>query len=376
MPAAQIRVRFATNRNPVNGPALFGNEFREDDPTSYVTGSIEVARLSNLPDTGWTPRPQTLQIDEPAERLADVATATAGPSAGAVSTPARGILEFAEERMASEESDVFTASAAQFGLVLLPGFASTFLDSMRRAAQVAHAYGAADVFCFSWPANGIVDLENYQLDRDDAKASAPAMANALAQLFALLQRIEEVRRPKLHLVAHSMGVFALRHAVQQIRAEQPHLVEQRTFHSALLMAGDEDDDALSDENRLRPLLKIARRVAIYCCHSDVPLGISQGPGLNGARLGHRGPRSWDDLPTKGVELVDCSDVATTQDDFGRTHFGHQYYRLSSRVITDVVQVLAGRAPQQIGGRMLDPRGSQAGRAFLLPFNAEAGVPMV
>ena len=374
MPAPQIRVRFATNRNPVRGRALFGNAFRDDGPAHYVTGSIDVTRLTTLPDTGWAPDPQTLHIDEPAERLADVATAAARAGAGPGATPARGILEFAEERMASEARDVF-ASATQFGLVLLPGFASTFHDSMRRAAQVAHAYGTANVFCFSWPANGIVDLDNYVLDRDDARASGPAMANALAQLFALLQRVDEPSRPKLHLVAHSMGVFALRHAVQRIRAEQPHLIRERVFHSALLMAGDEDDDALSDDNRLRPLLKLARRVAIYCCHGDVPLGISQGPGLNGARLGHTGPRMWADLPAEGVELVDCSDVATTHDDFGRTHFGHQYYRLSSRVITDVVQVLAGRPPREIGGRMLDPRGSQSGRAFLLPFNAEAGVPI-
>ncbi|HEX2725324.1 MAG TPA: alpha/beta hydrolase [Beijerinckiaceae bacterium] len=374
MPSPQIRVRFATNRNPVRGRSLFGNQFRDDGPAHYVTGSVDVARLSNLPDTGWSPDTQSLEIDKPVERLADVATAPAG-GAGAGATPARGILKFAEERMASEERDVFAAGGAQFGLVLLPGFASTFLDSMRRAAQVAHAYGTDNVFCFSWPANGVVDLDNYRLDRDDAKASAPAMANALAQLFALLQRVEEGRRPKLHLVAHSMGVFALRHAVQQIRAEQPQLIEQRVFHTALLMAGDEDDDALADENRLRPLLKLAHRVAIYCCGSDIPLGISQGLGAIGARLGHRGPRAWDHLPDEGVELVDCSDVATTHDDFGRTHFGHQYYRLSPRVVSDVVQVLAGRAPRQIGGRMPDPRGSQDGRAFLLPFNAEAGVPI-
>lgn len=48
-----IRVRFATNRNPVPGPTLFGPKFRDNDPKHYVTGSINVIRLSNLPDTGW-----------------------------------------------------------------------------------------------------------------------------------------------------------------------------------------------------------------------------------------------------------------------------------------------------------------------------------
>lgn len=39
-----IRVRFATNRNPVSGPELFGPKFR---------------------DSGWVPEPDSVQVDPP-----------------------------------------------------------------------------------------------------------------------------------------------------------------------------------------------------------------------------------------------------------------------------------------------------------------------
>lgn len=68
MAPTRIHVRFATNRNQIAGGALFGNDFANNDPKQYVTGSIDVVRLSNLPDTGWTPLIDTLVIDPPTPR--------------------------------------------------------------------------------------------------------------------------------------------------------------------------------------------------------------------------------------------------------------------------------------------------------------------
>ncbi|MFL5181656.1 MAG: hypothetical protein ACJ8CQ_14155, partial [Microvirga sp.] len=57
------------------------------------------------------------------------------------------------------------------------------------------------------------------------------------------------------------------------------------------------------------------------------------------------------------------------------HFSHQYYRLAPRVIADVVQVIAGKAPNQISGRLPGPGGSEGGRAFILPFDSGAGTAL-
>jgi esterase/lipase superfamily enzyme len=373
MPMQTIRVRFATNRNRVTGAALFGNNFEANDPKRYVTGSIDVVRTSNLPDTGWSPQPKTLVIDPPTIPLVSNVGAPLAAAAGmpAEQTPATGIIAFAKVQSAAKTSATAAAAAMpSFGLVLLPGFASTFLEAMRRAAQIASAYKAANVFCFSWPANGKVNLSDYSEDRRDAEKSGQAIADALAQFLATIEAMPPAQRPTIHVVCHSMGTFAFRAAVQAIGSSHPHLIRIRAFQGALLMAADEDDDALSDPARLRPLLDLARRTTVYIAGGDLALVVSHV--VNGRpRMGHHGPRDLASFP-QAVTRIDCSDVAATQGDGGETHFSHQYYRLSPRVIADVVQVIAGKPPNQISGRLPDPGGSAGGRAFILPFDSGAG----
>ena len=91
------------------------------------------------------------------------------------------------------------AAAPGYGLILLPGFASTFIDALRRAAQIAFAYRAADIFCFSWPANGRVNLADYRLDRLDAESSGQAIADALAQFLAKIRSMPAGQRPTIHV---------------------------------------------------------------------------------------------------------------------------------------------------------------------------------
>jgi hypothetical protein len=109
------------------------------------------------------------------------------------------------------------------------GFASTFLDAMRRAAQIRLGYKAANVFCFSWPANGKVNLDDYQADRVDAEKSGQAIADALAQFLATIKAIAPAQRPTIHVVCHSMGAFAFRAAVQAIRELAPDLIQTRAL---------------------------------------------------------------------------------------------------------------------------------------------------
>lgn len=376
MPMQKIRVRFATNRNRVTGVALFGNVFEGNDPKRYVTGSIDVVRTSNLPDTGWSPQPGTLVIDPPTTPLVANVGAPAAAAAGmpAGETPATGIIAFAKEQSAAKTATATAAAAMpSFGLVLLPGFAATFLDAMRRAAQIASAYKAANVFCFTWPANGKVNLDDYRADRVDAEKSGQAIADALAQFLATVKAMPAAQRPTIHVVCHSMGAFAFRAAVQAIGSSHPDLIQTRAFEGALLMAADEDDDALSDPARLGPLLALARRTTAYTAGGDLALLVAQV--VNGRpRMGHHGPRNLASFP-KAVTRIDCSDVAATQGDGGETHFSHQYYRLASRVIADVVQVIAGKPPNQISGRLPDPGGSAGGRAFILPFDSAAGTAL-
>lgn len=345
-----IRVRFATNRNPVSGPDLFGPKFRDNNPKRYVTGSIEVTRNSNLPDTGWVPDPNSLQVDPPID-------------AAIYQPDLRGnndLVSFARDRVAAE----LTADGApSYGLVLLPGFDSTFVASMSRAAQVMSNYRAADVFCFSWPSQGKLDLPSYKADRDAAMKSANAIADSLRKLFAVLVRLK-VNLPVLHIVAHSMGNYALRNAVQLIPAKER---DERVFESAFLMAADENYDSLSKAKEFQPIITLAKKVAVYKNGGDLALSVSNVVN-NYPRLGAWGPRDLRKLPAT-VTSVDCSDVGSTQGDNGETHYGHQYYRLSHWVIKDVIQVLAGIAPGQIEGRLAAIPDDEGGRAWWIPYDS-------
>jgi esterase/lipase superfamily enzyme len=347
-----IRVRFATNRNPVSGPDLFGSKFRDNNPKHYVTGSIDVTRRSNLPDSGWVPDPNSLQVDPPI-------------NATIYQPDLRGrndIVSFASDRVAAE---LITVGAPSYGLVLLPGFDSTFLASVSRAAQVMHNYKAADVFCFSWPSQGKLDLSSYKSDRDAAMKSANAIADSLRKLFGVLTQLK-ANLPVLHIVAHSMGNYALRHAVQLIPAKERN---KTLFEGAFLMAADENYDSLSKAKELGPLIALAKKVPVYKNGGDLALSLSNA--INDyPRLGAWGPRDLRKLPST-VTSVDCSDVGSTQGDNGETHYGHQYYRLSHWVIKDVIQVLAGISPDQIEGRLAAIPNNEGGRAWWIPYDSGA-----
>jgi esterase/lipase superfamily enzyme len=344
-----IRVRFATNRNPVSGPELFGPKFRDNNAKHYVTGSIVVNRKSDLPDTGWVPDPNSLQVDPPID--------------AAIYQPniqnRNDIVSFARDRVAAE---LAASSRLQYGLVLLPGFDSTFIDSMRRAAQVMDKYEADDIFCFSWPSQGKLDVPSYIADRDAAVRSANAVADSLRKLFAVLTALK-ANLPVVHIVAHSMGNYVLRNAIQLIPAKER---SKTLFESAFLMAADEDYDALSKANELKPLIKLAKKVPVYKNGGDIALSASNIIN-HYARLGAWGPRDLSKLP-KAVTSVDCSDVGRTQGDNGETHYGHQYYRLSTWVIKDVLQVLAGISPDKIDGR-LPAIPDEGGHAWWIPYDS-------
>lgn len=250
------------------------------------------------------------------------------------------------------------------GLILLPGFDSTLLDSISRAAQVMDSYNAADVFCFSWPSLGILDIPSYKADRVAAAKSANAVADSLRKLFAVLTALK-ANLPVLHIVAHSMGNYALRNAIQLIPVRERSKV---LFESTFLMAADENYDALSKDKELKPLIKLAKKVPVYKNGGDLALSLSNV--INGQpRLGAWGPRDLSKLP-KTVTSVDCSDVGSTQGDNGESHYGHQYYRLSPWVIKDVLQVLAGISPDKIEGR-LAAIPDEGGRAWWIPYDSGA-----
>jgi esterase/lipase superfamily enzyme len=157
---------------------------------------------------------------------------------------------------------------------------------------------------------------------------------------------------RLHLLAHSMGNYALRHGLQGIRAKLKDEIP-RLFDNVILAAADEDDDAFERDDKYRKLPLICRRVHIYFSPDDRALLISDKTKRQPDRLGSEGPRLIDDLPRK-VVLIDCRNVDNSTEAGWPDLQIHQYYRLRPEVIADITEVLAGIPPDVILNRDYNP----------------------
>jgi esterase/lipase superfamily enzyme len=275
-------------------------------------------------------------------------------------------------------------------LVHVHGFSNTFKDAIERAATILDFYGLdANIFSFTWPSIGSplptpLPYRDYFHDRETARASGVAMARTVRILYDYIDRLqrEAVCRQPLHLICHSMGVFALRHAVQALiivpqgearefaaafdappgggapDPDFPALIAvptegpdpnrlRRTFDQIILAAGDEDEDAFEDGRELRHLPRLAHRVTVYHTPRDWILStLSSITKFNGPRLGVNGPENMGPVSDK-VTAVDVSDVI----DPGQDIQSHQYYRLFPAVRDDIAAVLRGELQQDIKHRL-------------------------
>jgi esterase/lipase superfamily enzyme len=340
-------VYFATNRNPSRREGeYFGERFHPDGPQFYRVGKAEVDRVSDDFDEGFAVR--TVEVNP--ERTPNIETRRGGLLGSS--------KLFREIRHEAQRDALDT-------LVLLPGFANTFVNNLQRAAQIKEQFRIMSpaggdpreplVVVFSWPSNGrIVPPWEYHSDRDDAAVSGLAIARFFLRFRDFLDELGRCEQ-RVHLVAHSMGNWALRHALLGIRDE----IGERTnrdasarlpvvFDNALLMAADEDDNALETADKLGLLTEVARAVHVYHSAGDRVLTISDTTKFNPARLGSDGPRTFSGLTTR-IVAIDCSKVDFTT----AVHLNHQYYRIRSEVAADVGAVLSGRhRPDEIPGRVV------------------------
>lgn len=358
--ADRITVYYATNRNNEGSEdePRWGERFYADGPSYFRVGSAEVERKGRdkYACKAVFLEPEKLATPDPAQ----------------IRVGSKKVFEALRVEMKAAERDV---------IVFIHGFASTFASSVERAAQLSHEYRIAPadgdgtappyqprVFVFSWPSNGrVYPAYEYQSDRHDAQASGIAMARALRRLIEFLIELrsedrdaerrariegkalapEAVRacEQRIHLVAHSMGNWALRHAVLALAEDVRTRPLPRLFEHVFLMAADEDADCFASDQKLGLLPDLARFVHVYHSTDDRALQISDVTKGNPDRLGSDGPKNMERIDNR-IFAVDCSAVSDTDVAHGR----HQYYRLRPEVIGDVRQVLAGVPFDAIKGR--------------------------
>ncbi|MDB5424913.1 MAG: hypothetical protein JWQ29_2329 [Phenylobacterium sp.] len=325
---AKLRVFFATNRNhqPDNKLLVFGPHFNPDGVAALRFGHVDF-------DAGPAePKLESVFVYPDIKGETDIAKTGGGQ-----------FLEDLRKAMAvGPRSDT---------LVFIHGFNVSFNSALLAGAHLARevAVGgkAVNVVVFSWPSDGAATpLMSYYSDREDARASGPAVARAFLKLRDFLVQLD----PKdyclrcLHLLAHSMGAYVLRQGLQALIAKDADSLT-RAFDQIILAAPDEDDDAFEADTKLKLLPRLGRQVTVYFNPNDKALLISDKTKANPDRLGSDGPRLVDLIPKK-VVLVDCRTVAGHANPF----IEHSYYINSRAMAQDIGAVLNGDLPEAIANR--------------------------
>jgi esterase/lipase superfamily enzyme len=323
---ADIRVFFATNRNyqPENKLVVFGKHFNPDGVAALRFGYADY----KVGKSGPSLEGVTVYEDKK------------GPEDSKPGS--QNLLSDLHKAMAGEKSDT---------LVFIHGFNVAFLDALHAAARIADEVKldgrTLNLVVFSWPSDGEkVPWMSYYSDREDGRASGPALARAYLMLQEFVAKLgeEEHCQRCLHLLAHSMGAYVLRNGLQAILAKDPNKLT-RLFDQILLAAPDEDDDTFETDQKLRLLPRMGRRVTVYFNRNDRALIISDKTKSNPDRLGSDGPRLIDLIPKK-VTLVDCRNVATSADRV----VGHSYYINSRAMAADMSATLLDVDSEEIPNR--------------------------
>jgi len=256
----------------------------------------------------------------------------------------------------SKEAIAPILSANKDLLIFIHGFANSFDTAIRRAAfnREWFAAGGEDlsVVAFTWPSIGAFFAvpphflaDDYKDDQGQAGRSGLHIASFLKNVQGLLGECRKVRpNARAILLAHSMGNYALQASVQSwFDHSYP---EGQLFDAAVLAAADERYDSFefSFPDRLTGLSKLTPNIAIYYSEKDVAMYLSLAVNFI-SRLGMDGPKdkaSGVIYPATEFRFVDCAEVG----DYNLIippDASHQYYRRSSKVRADIIQVMTGHA---------------------------------
>ena len=340
-----IDVYFGTNRNPLpaRDPRDFGHQLNK-------RGSF--LRFGKA------------QVSDELDRVEEIAVAPERLRPGRRSQLLGSNTIFAEIRE-SMRAGVDT-------VLFIHGFNYSFHEALIDAALLKRTYETAETpytfFVFSWPSDGsLMPYIAYANDRADARTSGAALGRGLLKLGEFVRRVsgelgprvrsdlgrnaettrlrKELCAGRLHLMAHSMGAYALRHAVQAMRREIGDDLP-RLFDEILLIAADEDADAFEHDHKLALLPRLGRRVTVYHNREDIPLAISDLTKGNPDRLGADGPATAHTIPTK-VSVIDIADVTTGFQE-------HRYHKTVSVVVSDIQHILQGEGNGFIENRSYLP----------------------
>jgi esterase/lipase superfamily enzyme len=229
------------------------------------------------------------------------------------------------------------------------GYNNEWKDAAKRYQQITDdLYGADKLgICvlFTWPSDG--QTAHYLADRDDARASGPALSQVFNLLYDQALAMQKKAadgtdecRAKVSVIAHSMGNWVLQNALQYTweRYNKPLLVS--LINQCVMVAADVDNDLFASGEAIgdggsEGMANLCYRITALYSGKDSVLGLSAGfKHFGKRRLG----RSGLDLGSKEPDNVwdhDCS--ALFKPDEKEIHSAYFYTPEIQRVLRAVLQ---------------------------------------
>lgn len=199
-------------------------------------------------------------------------------------------------------------------LLYLHGFNTTFREAAQRAASIGYQLKMPTTAFFSWPSRG-GSVAHYEADRDVADVSLDAIADFIIQAHA------DSGAKKVHLIAHSMGNYALLNALYRPKMQQA-IKNGLRFGQVILAAPDVDSDRFMKDAGI--LAGLADRVSLYVSDGDKALMASRKLAPGHGRAGLRPPIVMVD----GIDTVDVSHT-------NLTFLGHAFVSSEVAVLADM-----------------------------------------
>lgn len=197
------------------------------------------------------------------------------------------------------------------------GFGNTFTDTAEHAASLGAALQVRGAMAmFSWPSRGKRDPLNYLTDLTAIENSE----EELADFLALLGRIAAPGR--VHVVAHSMGVYGLLRALQSNTARNEILNPGMHFGQIILAAPDVNERLFRRLAAVTPA--ISNRTTLYVADEDIAVKISEY--IHGDQRVGLAP------PVPPIGAIDTVQVQGRQ---SKVEMGHSYFRDSVDVLRDI-----------------------------------------
>ena len=320
------KIYFATNRNPNNKskPTGFGRSFNADGMACLRFGSA----LKQGSKITISTAAEKLQAN-PAGIAEDQSVCRYG---------SQKTFSTLQKSMRDDHRDT---------LIFVHGFNNSFRDSLRSGFQLAAKFPQMNILVFSWPSDGsMAPWLGYASDRHDAAGSGPALARGLLKFTDHLCSFNQAADcgQRTHLMAHSMGAYVLRYALQYYRGQSPRLLQ--ILDQIVLIAADEDSNAFEHQHKLKALPQLGSKVSVYFNRQDQAMAISDLTKGNPERLGKEGLELAFNVPAK-VCQIDCSRVID-----GLTE--HDYYRENKTVIADLEAVFSGKDNDEMANRHYQP----------------------